>query len=138
MSQTVDSLRPKWEDAPIWASFLTCNENGHHYWWEYKPKLDRETHQWVRGPLGGRVDLAGSIGFSPSIWHHPERGNTWLPIESAPKDGRAIVLHHPSWHKPRAMGGWDAHEMAWRIDGHGCVATQPTLWHPAPPLPDSQ
>lgn len=59
----------------------------------------------------------------------------WQPIETAPKDGRPIILFHPDWDVKRLSGGWDPHEMAWRIHGWECPPAQPVKWHPMPELP---
>lgn len=64
------------------------------------------------------------------------RAPQWQPIESAPKDGRPIQLHSPRWNMPVAQGGWDAHEMAWIVKGHGCPSAQPTHWQPLPAPPE--
>ncbi|WP_164241969.1 hypothetical protein [Stenotrophomonas maltophilia] len=60
----------------------------------------------------------------------------WQPIESAPKDGRPLLLDHPDWHTRVLRGAWDAHELAWRVHGFGCPATQPTKWQPLPAPPE--
>lgn len=60
----------------------------------------------------------------------------WQPIESAPKDGRPLLLDHPDWHSRVMRGGWDAHELAWRVHGFGCPATQPSHWQPLPAPPE--
>ena len=61
--------------------------------------------------------------------------NGWAYIDTAPKDGHSILLFHPEWTFRVRQGGWDAHESAWRVYGYGCVAAQPTMWHPLPPDP---
>lgn len=60
----------------------------------------------------------------------------WKPIESAPRDGRPVLVDHPSWHIRVLRGGWDAHELAWRVHGYGCPVTQPQYWMPLPPPPE--
>jgi hypothetical protein len=59
----------------------------------------------------------------------------WEPIATAPKDGRLLLLHNSAWPVSVLLGGWDTHEMAWRVHGFGCPAAQPTEWQerPAPP-----
>jgi len=64
------------------------------------------------------------------------RAPQWQPIETAPKDGRPLLLDHPDWHTRVLRGGWDAHEQAWRAHGFGCPATQPSHWHPLPGQPE--
>ena len=29
--------KPDWKDAPEWANWLACDENGDSYWYEIKP-----------------------------------------------------------------------------------------------------
>ncbi|MGY5921364.1 hypothetical protein ACS9ZL_08460 [Stenotrophomonas africana] len=60
----------------------------------------------------------------------------WQPIETAPKDGRPLLLDHPGWHTRVLRGGWDAHDLAWRVHGFGCPATQPSKWQPLPAPPE--
>ncbi|MEN5154732.1 hypothetical protein [Stenotrophomonas muris] len=60
----------------------------------------------------------------------------WQPISTAPKHGQPVLLDHPDWHSRVMRGGWDAHELAWRVHGFGCPATQPTKWHPLPAPPE--
>lgn len=62
----------------------------------------------------------------------------WQPIETAPKDGTPVLLDHPDWHMRVLRGGWDVDELAWRVGGFGCPATQPTKWHPLPAPPEER
>ncbi len=52
-----------------------------------------------------------------------KRQSKWLPIESAPKDGRPILL----WHK-----GWHCICLGRRLDNY---EPQPTHWMPLPSPP---
>lgn len=59
----------------------------------------------------------------------------WQPIETAPKDGRPILVYCDAWYESRLVAGWDAHEKAWRIKGMGCPFAQPSHWHQLPEPP---
>lgn len=61
---------------------------------------------------------------------------SWERMETCPRDGSHVLLHHPAWNIQRVQGWWDAEEKAWRLLKWGCVATQPELWHPLPSLPE--
>ena len=65
----------------------------------------------------------------------------WQPIETAPKDGRAIILYLP-WLKTARTGrwaikgprrGWLVH---WSTTNKSVVASEPTLWMSLPELPE--
>lgn len=63
----------------------------------------------------------------------------WEPIETASspmESGSPVFLFCQSWWTKALVGGWDAHEKAWRVYGIGCPVTQPTHWMPLPPPPD--
>lgn len=60
----------------------------------------------------------------------------WRPIETAPKDGRRVLLWHPSWEAPSG-GQWYGSD--WRLFYHGgAYATQPTHWMPLPTPPEGE
>lgn len=61
----------------------------------------------------------------------------WQPIESAPKDGTPVLVDHPAWHSRVLPGEWDENLSAWRVDGFGFPATQPSKWHPMPAPPET-
>lgn len=49
--------KPKWEDAPDWASYLAMDFDGQWYWYEKKPSLDIEScFYWAKG--GGEYEEA--------------------------------------------------------------------------------
>jgi hypothetical protein len=82
----------------------------------------------------------------------------WQPIETAPKDGRALLLGHfnshgkwrtvrgewcseaaiaEGWEDPEAPEGW--YETSVESDDvPNCWWTEPTHWQPLPPPPRSQ
>jgi hypothetical protein len=33
----ISAMRPSWNDAPEWANYLTCDNDGQWYWYEEKP-----------------------------------------------------------------------------------------------------
>ncbi|MCX2894363.1 hypothetical protein ORG27_12325 [Stenotrophomonas lactitubi] len=82
---------------------------------------------------GGVLDKGDKKLIGPIIAALTPR---WQPIETAPRDGQPVLLDHPKWHTRVLRGGWDVDEMAWRVDGFGCPATQPTKWHPLPAAPE--
>lgn len=64
----------------------------------------------------------------------------WQPIETAPKDGTAILLACATWAHtvhlgrpvPIKVGGWNAEAGGWQIFG---ASWRPTHWQPLPPPP---
>ena len=67
------------------------------------------------------------------------RGDGWLPIESAPKDGTTIIVFRPNANNKYILR---VSADRWlEIDGRGVWAksnasTQPTHWQPLPVSPD--
>jgi hypothetical protein len=33
----MEMSKPNWSDAPIWAMWLACDEDGEWYWFEFEP-----------------------------------------------------------------------------------------------------
>lgn len=62
---------PKWESAPKWANFVTQDDSGIFYWWEYEPVFGKGNFMWQKGAMGGRSDLAGSLRYTPGVWMRP-------------------------------------------------------------------
>lgn len=60
----------------------------------------------------------------------------WKPIESAPRDGRAVLLDNPIWLTRVVRGAWDKGMMEWRVDSYGRPANKPKYWMPLPPPPE--
>ena len=58
----------------------------------------------------------------------------WQPIETAPKDGREILVYEPMY---CTIGQWvdSKHGGAWWIEG-GQITGHPTHWMPLPPPPE--
>jgi len=64
----------------------------------------------------------------------------WQPIETAPKDGRSIMIAMdiaPDGFGPRiACGSWQRlAEVWWGVCGSALVISKPTHWMPLPPPP---
>lgn len=49
-------MKPDWNTAPEWATWLAQDEDGSWFWFEAKPALG--TTMW--GPNGGQCELASS------------------------------------------------------------------------------
>lgn len=58
------------------------------------------------------------------------RGQSWQPIETAPKDRRILLFQGGVW-----KGGWDECERKWMGAGAGVFIVQPTHWMELPTPP---
>jgi hypothetical protein len=62
-------MKPNWDDAPVWAWWLACDEDGIWYWYEEKPEIKSDEYGW-----SGVLDIvsfeyAGCIdGFICENW----------------------------------------------------------------------
>lgn len=57
----------------------------------------------------------------------------WQPIETAPQDGRRVLLWAKQWEAPNTGQFYGEH---WKIDGQlGPFAYPPTHWMPLPTPP---
>lgn len=83
--------------------------------------------------------------------------NDWLPIETAPHDGRRVLLYYPTFsdrreqighyrdHQVRNHGIITHSDQGWRIEGGhlanysgaGAPKPEPTHWMPLPDPPES-
>ena len=63
------------------------------------------------------------------VWHSPY-APSWMPIETAPKDGTEIIVYCPSAHGIQHM----ASVCAYHEDAGFCVdeLREPTIWIPLP------
>jgi hypothetical protein len=68
----------------------------------------------------------------------------WEPIETAPKDGRLVLLANENvteigWWSDGFSGRWEKRRMKWLPPSEGgwAVWFTPTHWLPLPQLPDS-
>lgn len=61
----------------------------------------------------------------------------WMPIETAPKDGRHILLYRPDI---QFVGYYGGPNSGWRINAPDLPAVWPlpTHWMPEPPPPNPQ
>lgn len=61
----------------------------------------------------------------------------WQPIETAPKDGTAVLLFTPG--KGRWIGSFEKRKPEWKLAGvsDDPRPERPTHWHPLPPPPES-
>lgn len=66
---------PQWAGAPKWANYVSMDDSGHFYWWEYHPKWYDQNGTWIKGGEGGRGDLAGSMKYAPGVWMRPPNGD---------------------------------------------------------------
>jgi hypothetical protein len=57
----------------------------------------------------------------------------WQPIETAPRDGRTILVRQGDWAPHHAYWRKECHEW-WAIEYHGCP--RPTHWMPLPAPPE--
>jgi hypothetical protein len=68
-------------------------------------------------------------------------GNSWRPIETAPKGDQSILAAQPfgegQWRITTML--WSPKSQLWRADVHSFVVFQPTHWMPLPdpPKPDA-
>ena len=74
------------------------------------------------GNVGMRLALEAAIALM--------RGQSWQPIETAPKDRRILLFQGGVW-----KGGWDECERKWMGAGAGVFIVPPTHWQPLPTPP---
>lgn len=54
--------KPDWKDAPKWAEYLVCDNNGQWWWFEHRPIWNGTN--WVKGKFIGKYEPATtSEGF---------------------------------------------------------------------------
>lgn len=92
------------------------------------------------------ITAAVTIGDDGEIAQiHAENTSQWQPIETAPKDGREVILFWPyitqegyvtagHWQKTFAPGVDDY----WYSSSVNSGATPPTHWQPLPPPPGEE
>jgi hypothetical protein len=39
-------MKPNWNDAPEWARWLACDEDGNWFWYEEKPEIKSDEYGW--------------------------------------------------------------------------------------------
>lgn len=65
----------------------------------------------------------------------PATGNGWLPIETAPKDGRRILGWCPDWGANFVKWSPGRPAPHWTVDSGAVTESAPTHWQPLPPPP---
>lgn len=63
-----------------------------------------------------------------------ETMTSWQPIETAPRDGRRLLLWDPSRDMP-IFGCWAVEWDGWKEWAFDWKLPQPTHWIPVPPAP---
>lgn len=51
-------MKPDWNDAPVWAKCLACDEDGNWYWYEEVPYCICDEGKWSI-PISDEFDYAG-------------------------------------------------------------------------------
>ncbi len=135
---------------------MSPSDEGCYVLYSDHERVISEKLEAMQGYVDAFYELAGMMGMcaqssSPKeVWDAQMRpklenlfdgknscsGFQWHPIDSAPKDGRNILLDYPRWAQRAMPGRWDKSENVWRLIGLGCPWTQPTKWHPLPELPE--
>jgi len=69
-------MKPDWKDAPEWAQWLACDEDGNWYWYEEKPDCVNDECGWSTR-VGAIFDYAGCInGDICENWKETLEGRT--------------------------------------------------------------
>jgi len=127
---------PAVESEPVaWLDDGTCRAGS-----------DRTAHRVITDEQKRDMPSAISASFNTPLFTHPPRSLSnegWMPIETAPRDGSAILLGHEG----AAFDGWweadgretDTGEPGW-IDGlmnniEEYTTLHPTHWQPLPTPP---
>jgi hypothetical protein len=107
----------------------------------YDATWSDRAQKWVRECACGEYEDIPIV--APLLWSLPLEPPKfakigWRPIETAPKDGRAILAHYvePSSHSIEWYGitrfeAGDWQDLPWSADG-----ARPTHWKPLPDAPD--
>ena len=114
------------------------------------PATPQEPAPSIDCPLcGEEVRQVSSATLSLALWQHvrwvcrrastpsPE-GQTWQPIETAPKDGTRVLLFHHLW-QAASTGQFYGSRQGWKLDSTLPPFTmQPIRWRhlPLPPTPE--
>ncbi len=68
-------MRPQWEDAPAWAQYLTCIDNGHWEWHELRPSYEPDDvlgfAWWSTGRIQRAYALDNCIEERPGYTKEP-------------------------------------------------------------------
>jgi hypothetical protein len=95
-------------------------------------KLASQAHHYCLS-----VSKAQENEFQFPIYASPSAPEGWQPIETAPKDGRHVILYCDYYGVGRCA--WESWRGVWRSDdpNHGIGFPQPTHWMPLPDFPAS-
>lgn len=116
--ERIEELRREYEEARA-----TYDHNGNHWSFPVDPK-----------------EMAALL----SLAHSAASGSEWRPIESAPKDGTAILIWQPYKAYVGVGQGFDDWRYGigyWRTDGseswgnRNSAEVTPLYWQPLPPPP---
>lgn len=50
-------MKPDWKDAPDWANYLACDDDGKWHWYAMRPYYEGCAKQWI---TEGQYELANS------------------------------------------------------------------------------
>jgi hypothetical protein len=60
-------VKPDWASAPEWANFLSMDDDGAFWWWEYKP--EKGYYNWHH--TAGKFESAGGNDLEMFIERRP-------------------------------------------------------------------
>lgn len=63
-------MKPDWKNAPEWAMWLSCDDDGEWTWFELEPvKFTGHSTFYVDGDTRGKYDVAvsGSLDFGSAV-----------------------------------------------------------------------
>lgn len=59
-------MKPRWKDAPDWASYMAMDDDGEWYWYEREPHMVHTCWTTVDGN-GGRYESIPTVSDDP-LW----------------------------------------------------------------------
>lgn len=95
------------------------------------------------GEVAEFIDADGVKHEPESFYLSEERAGKWQPIETAPKDGKPILLWYPHWSNIPIIAFWGINEFSrmgwiseWVLSDDDCHAP-PIAWMPLPSPPEA-